>query len=454
MATEIKVPSVGESITEGTISRWLKKDGEAVRADEPLLEVETEKATTEISSPQAGTLRITVPEGKTVAVGTVVGQIEEGAPTRQPVSGGKGDGSAVQPGEARQDGVPPPSRTAAPPARGQKAEAPAPLSETSRPAGAREEVLLSPSARRLANEKGIDVRQLTGTGPSGRITKEDVLGYLEQQQPHEAPPAALPSIPQVPEREAVPPVPPSPLVTDKRPEGPEGPRETRQRLSSIRLRIAERLVGAQHTAAILTTFNEADLSSVIRLRNHYKEAFRQKYGVNLGFMSFFVKAAVEALRSFPVVNAWIEGSEIIFHHYHNIGVAVSTEKGLMVPVLREVERMSFGEIEKRIAELSQKAREGKITVDDLQGGTFTITNGGVFGSLLSTPILNPPQSAILGMHAIQQRPVAVNDQVVIRPMMYLALSYDHRLIDGRDAVQFLVRIKECIENPERMLLEV
>jgi 2-oxoglutarate dehydrogenase E2 component (dihydrolipoamide succinyltransferase) len=261
-------------------------------------------------------------------------------------------------------------------------------------------------------------------------------------------------MPPAPEREAAPPAPSARPVDDKKAEAPGALRETRQRLSSIRLRIAERLVAAQHTAAILTTFNEADLSAVIRLRTDYKEAFQQKYGVNLGFMSFFVKAAVEALRAFPVVNAWIDGSDIVFHHDYNIGVAVSTDKGLMVPVLREAESMSFGEIEKRIAELSQKAREGKITVEDLQGGTFTITNGGVFGSLLSTPILNPPQSAILGMHAIQQRPVAVNGQVVIRPMMYLALSYDHRLIDGRDAVQFLVRIKNGIENPERMLLEV
>ena len=225
-------------------------------------------------------------------------------------------------------------------------------------------------------------------------------------------------------------------------------------MSSIRQRIAERLVAAQHTAAILTTFNEADLSAVSALRSQYKDAFKEKHDVGLGFISFFVKAAVEALRTYPVVNAWIDGTDIVYHHYYNIGVAVSTERGLMVPVLRDADRMSFADIEKRIAELAQKARDGKITVDDLQGGTFTITNGGVFGSLLSTPILNPPQSAILGMHAIQKRPVAVGDQIALRPMMYLALSYDHRLIDGREAVQFLVRIKECIEHPERMMLEI
>jgi 2-oxoglutarate dehydrogenase E2 component (dihydrolipoamide succinyltransferase) len=442
MATEIKVPSVGESITEGTISRWLKKDGEAVRADEPLLEVETEKATTEVSAPQDGILRITVPEGKTVAVGSVVGRIDEGTPARQPAGAAKVESSAARPDGPMQDGMPPQPRTATPPMSAEKVEA-------------REEVLLSPSARQLAKDRGIDVRQLTGTGPSGRITKEDVLSYLEHQQPPEPQPAAAPpSIPPSLERQVAQPPPPAPAVRDKKAETPGAAPETRQRLSSIRLRIAERLVAAQHTAAILTTFNEVDLSAVIRLRTDYKEAFRQKYGVNLGFMSFFVKAAVEALRAFPVVNAWIDSSEVVYHHHCHIGVAVSTEKGLMVPVLQEAERMSFGAIEKRIAELSQRAREGKITVDDLQGGTFTITNGGVFGSLLSTPILNPPQSAILGMHAIQQRPMAVNGQVVIRPMMYLALSYDHRLIDGREAVQFLVRIKDCIESPERMMLEI
>jgi 2-oxoglutarate dehydrogenase E2 component (dihydrolipoamide succinyltransferase) len=439
MAVEIKVPSVGESVTEGTISRWLKKDGDAVRADEPLVEVETEKATTEISAPQAGTLRITVPEGQTVAIGAVIGRIEEGAPAQHPDSTQAGKDAVARPAEGQQDG----------PAR---LSPPAP----SRPAAAREDVLLSPSARHLVNEKGIDVRQLTGTGPGGRITKEDVLSYLQQQRSPEPPPIAPASSgPETKERPiAEAPISPLPAGDVKKAVVSALPRETRQRLSSIRLRIAERLVAAQHTAAILTTFNEADLSAVMALRTRYKEPFRQKHGVSLGFMSFFVKAAVEALRAYPMVNAWIDHSEIVFHEYHNIGVAVSTEKGLMVPVLREAERLSFAEIEKRIAELAEKAREGKITVDDLQGGTFTITNGGVFGSLLSTPILNPPQSAILGMHAIQQRPVAMNDQVVIRPMMYLALSYDHRLIDGRDAVQFLVRIKECIESPERMLLEI
>jgi 2-oxoglutarate dehydrogenase E2 component (dihydrolipoamide succinyltransferase) len=456
MAVEIKVPSVGESITEGTISRWLKRNGEAVRADEPLLEVETEKASTEVSAPQAGILRITVPEGQTVAVGTVIGRIEEGTPEPQAAQTGKQERTAARSSEAKADGVAPASRPPAAPQTEQKAAAKDVPADTGRSAATEDEVPSSPAARHLAKERGVDVRQLTGTGPSGRVTKEDVLAYLERQpgQPGESVPPRS-SAPQAKEPRTAEPAPsPPPGVADKKVEASTAPRETRQRLSSIRLRIAERLVAAQHTAAILTTFNEADLSAVISLRNRHKEAFQKKHGVNLGFMSFFVKAAIEALRAFPVVNAWIDGSDVIFHHYYDIGVAVSTEKGLMVPVLRGAEQMSFADIEKRIAELAQKAREGKITVDDLQGGTFTITNGGIFGSLLSTPILNPPQSAILGMHAIQQRPVAVNDQVVIRPMMYLALSYDHRLIDGRDAVQFLVRIKECIESPERMLLEI
>jgi 2-oxoglutarate dehydrogenase E2 component (dihydrolipoamide succinyltransferase) len=266
-----------------------------------------------------------------------------------------------------------------------------------------------------------------------------VLDYLKSSSERE--PADAPeSTPELRSKGAIPPA--------------AGGRERRQRMSTIRVRIAERLVAAQHAAAMLTTFNEADLLAVHELRKRYKEPFQARHGVTLGLMSFFVKASVEALRAYPIVNAWIDGSDIVFHDYYNLGVAVSTDKGLMVPVLRDADRMNFAEIEKRLADLAEKARAGKIAVDDLQGGTFTITNGGVFGSLMSTPILNPPQSAILGMHAIQQRPVVRQDQIVIRPMMYLALSYDHRLIDGRDAVRFLIRIKECIENPERMLLEV
>jgi 2-oxoglutarate dehydrogenase E2 component (dihydrolipoamide succinyltransferase) len=413
MAVNIVVPSVGESITEGTIAQWLKKDGDAVRADEPVLELETEKATTSVAAPSSGRLVIAVPQGQTVKVGQVVGRVEEGAAAAKPEAS-----------PAKKDAAP------------AKPEKPAPAPAAAPPPAQREEVRLSPAARQRAADAGIDTRQLTGSGRGGRVTKQDVLTYLEKQPPEPSP---------------EPPTPPPP--TAKPQAAPDG-RETRQRMTAIRQRIAERLVAAQHSAAILTTFNEADMSAVIALRAKYKEAFQKKHGVGLGLMSFFVRACVEALRAFPAVNARLDGAEVVYHHYCNIGVAVSTERGLMVPVVRDAQDLSLAEVEKRIAELAEKARSGKITVDDLQGGTFTITNGGVFGSLLSTPLLNAPQTGILGMHAIQKRPVAIEDQVVIRPMMYLALSYDHRLIDGREAVRFLVRVKECVECPERVLLDV
>jgi 2-oxoglutarate dehydrogenase E2 component (dihydrolipoamide succinyltransferase) len=306
-----------------------------------------------------------------------------------------------------------------------KKEAPAPPA----PAPPQTEPALSPAARQRAAEAGVDARRLTGTGRGGRVIKEDVVNYLAK------PPRPEPAR-EIARAQAA------------------GARETRQRMTSIRQRIAERLVAAQHNAAILTSFNEVDMSAVMALRSRYQEPFQKKHGVRLGLMSFFVKASVEALRDFPEVNARLDGADIVYHHFCNIGVAVSTERGLMVPVLRDAQDMTFAQIEQRIAELAEKARAGRIAVDDLQGGTFTITNGGVFGSLLSTPLLNPPQTGILGMHVIQKRPVARDEQVVIRPMMYLALSYDHRLVDGRQAVSFLVRVKECIEDPERLLLEV
>jgi 2-oxoglutarate dehydrogenase E2 component (dihydrolipoamide succinyltransferase) len=418
MPSEIKVPTVGESITEGTISRWLKDDGDYVRTGEAVLELETEKATTEIPAPASGVLHVGVREGKTVAVGSVIGQIEEGA---------------APPNETKKEGKKPVAADASGPKSAPR-NVPAPAPRT------RQEAALSPAARQLVADRAVDVAQVAGTGRGGLITKDDVLQYLGQRQPASvtdtqppSPVAAAGQIPTLPSTNG---------------------RETRQRVSAIRQRIADRLIAAQQTAAILTTFNEADMSAVLALRAMYKEAFQKKHGVSLGFMSFFVKAVVEALRAFPVVNAWIDGNEVVYHNYFDIGVAVSTEKGLMVPVIRDAANKSFADIERQLAELAQKAREGKIAVTDLQGGTFTITNGGVFGSLLSTPILNPPQSAILGMHTIQKRAVVVDDQIVIRPMMYLALSYDHRLIDGRDAVQFLVRVKECIESPERLMLEV
>jgi 2-oxoglutarate dehydrogenase E2 component (dihydrolipoamide succinyltransferase) len=429
MAVEIKVPAVGESITEGTIARWLKKNGDVVRANEPLFELETDKATGEIPSPADGTLQIVVPEGQTVAIGAVVGRIEKGAaPARAEAEPPKKEAPAKKSAPPGSD-----SKPAPPPAR------------------------LSPAARQLAADKGVDTDQLTGTGRGGRVTKEDIVAHLDNRKGETAAPAPPPPAPPPPVGEgsqtavSSPPSPPG-----GRGVGGEGivRGETRQRMTAIRQRIGERLIAAQHSAAILTTFNEADLSSVMALRARYKEPFQKKHGVGLGFMSFFVKAAVEALRAFPFVNSRIDGTEIVTPNYCDIGVAVSTEKGLMVPVVRDADQLGFAQIEKRILELADKARAGKIAVSDLQGGTFTITNGGVFGSLLSTPLLNPPQSAILGMHAIQKRPVAVDDQVVIRPMMYLALSYDHRLIDGKEAVSFLVRIKECVENPERLLLEV
>ncbi len=416
MAVEIKVPAVGESITEGTIARWLKANGAAVKANEPVCEVETDKATTEVMAPVAGRLSITVTEGQRVAIGAVIGQIEEGVAASPPPA--------------------PPPAPAAP--REGTTQTPA-----AKPSAA-PEPFLSPAARQLAATEGIELSQLTGTGRGGRITKEDVLAHLQQRG--EQGRISTPSAEAPRSTDA------ASLAVEIKPG--QDRNERRERMTPIRARIAERLLAAQQNAAILTTFNEADMSAIMALRTKYKESFQKKHGVGLGFMSFFVKASIEALRTFPVVNASIDGSDIVYHDYYDIGVAVSTEKGLMVPVLRNAEQMSFAAIEKSIADLAQKARENKIRVVDLQGGTFTITNGGVFGSLLSTPILNPPQSAILGMHAIQKRPVAVNDQVVIRPMMYLALSYDHRLIDGREAVSFLVRIKECLESPERLLLEI
>ncbi len=405
MPVDIVVPSVGESISEGTLSRWLKKDGDSVRVQEPLFELETEKATTEVTAQTTGTVRIAVAEGQTVRIGAVVGHIEEGAVAaleKQP---------AVAP--------PPPSP-------------PVPVKAT-----VKEEVSLSPAARRLAEEKQVIVAGLVGSGRDGRVIKEDVQAVVDREKT----PAPAP---------APDPVPVAPVVKPLTAHGAE----TRQKMSSIRQRIAGRLLESQQTTATLTTFNEADMTAVSELRTRYKDRFKEKHGVGLGFMSFFVKAVVEGLKAYPIVHARIDGGDIVTPGAYHIGVAVSTERGLMVPVVRDVDELSFAQVEKGIAALAVKARDGKIGVTDLQGGSFTITNGGVFGSMLSTPILNPPQSAILGLHAIQKRPIAINDQAVVRPMMYLALSYDHRVIDGREAVLFLVRVKECIESPERMLLEI
>jgi 2-oxoglutarate dehydrogenase E2 component (dihydrolipoamide succinyltransferase) len=407
MAVEqIKVPSPGESISEGRIAKWYQPDGATVRVDDPLFELESDKTAQTIVAPVAGVLKHRANEGDVVPVGAVVAEIDsEAIPTA----------AAPRPAEPKAPAAVTP-----------------PLPIQPKPVDRPRELIASPAAQRVIAERNLDIDQIPGSGPRGIITKEDAVtfqpsGTGNREPGTNGPPAA----PQ-----------------------PASERETRQPMSMIRRRIAERLLESQNTTATLTTFNEADMSAIMELRAKYNEKFEKKYGVKLGFMSVFVKAAVAALKTFPLVNARIDGGDIVYQHFYDIGVAVSTEKGLVVPVIRNADQLSFVEIEKRIAELAKKARDGKIGVPDMMGGTFTITNGGVFGSLLSTPILNPPQCAILGMHTIQKRPVAVNDQVVIRPMMYLALSYDHRLIDGREAVQFLVRIKECVENPERMLLEI
>ncbi len=415
----IKVPMVSESISEGILAVWLKPDGAFVKAGEPLYELETDKASQVFIAPSAGILKIQVPEGETVQVESIIGSIDP-------------DGSAA----AKAPEAP---RAAAKPAE------PAPVAQSSSTASASAEsanggvatMALAPSVRRIVTETNIDPIGIAGTGRDGRLTKGDVLAHAEAPAPKPA------SAPQ-----------PAPVLGTPTIPTSSTPRESRKRMSGLRQKIAQRLVEAQHTAAILTTFNEADMSKVIELRAKYKDSFKAKHGVALGFSSFFIKATIEALKAFPNVNGRIEGNEIVTNLVYDIGVAVSTERGLMVPVIRDADKLSFAGLEKAVVAFAGKAREGTISVSDLQGGTFTITNGGVFGSLLSTPILNPPQSGILGMHAIQKRPIAVDDQVVIRPMMYLALSYDHRIVDGREAVSFLVKIKECIESPERLMLEV
>lgn len=406
---DIKVPPMGESITEATIARWLKKQGEAVTLDEPLVELETDKVTLEVGAPATGILTdILVQQNETVEVGAVIGRVTEGtAPLPQKETPQKNSfkgNSLVQSAIASSPHV-------------------------------SEEIPLSPAVRKLVVESQSDPRQIQGHGKAGRITKGDVLAFLDNGKGGTAPNSI-----HVPSQSA-----------------PLREKETqveRVRMSRLRQRIAERLKEAQNTAAILTTFNEADMTNVIALRSQLKDSFEKKHGVKLGFMSFFVKACLVALKEIPAVNAEIEGDELIYKNYYDIGVAVGTPQGLVVPVIRDANHKSFAQIEKEISMLGQKAKDGKLSMQDLQGGTFTISNGGVYGSLMSTPILNPPQSGILGMHKIQERPVAVDNKIEIRPMMYLALSYDHRIIDGKEAVTFLVRVKECIENPERILLDV
>jgi len=405
MAIDIKVPALGESVTEASVGRWLKKAGDSVNMDDPLVEIETDKVTLEVNAPAAGMLaEIVAEEGATVNVGAILGHIAEGK------------AAAAKPAAA-------PKAVAAPHA----APAPKATRDPLDRAG--------PAARKLVADKGVDPAAIAATGPGGRITKGDVLAAS-------AAPAPAPVV--------VPLAKPSPPAAPR----PAAPREQRVRMTRLRRTIAERLKEAQNTAAMLTTFNEVDMTAAMALRDKYREPFEKKYGVRLGYMSIFIKACIEALKDVPAVNAEFSGDDLIYKNHYDIGVAVGTEQGLVVPVVRDADAMSFADIEKKIGDLARRARDGKLSLDELQGGTFTITNGGIYGSLMSTPILNPPQSGILGMHKIMKRPMVIGDKIEARPMMYLALSYDHRVIDGREAVTFLVRVKECVEDPERLLFEV
>jgi 2-oxoglutarate dehydrogenase E2 component (dihydrolipoamide succinyltransferase) len=413
--TEIRVPTLGESVTEATIGRWFKKAGDAVAVDEPLVELETDKVTIEVPAPSAGTLgEIVAKDGETVAVGALLGQIKEGA-----------GGAAAKP-----------AAPAAKPAAAAAAPSPTPASIATRAAPA--DVPLAPSVRKISAESGIDAATVPGSGKDGRVTKGDMLAAIEKAASAPTPvnqPAAAVQVRA-----------PSPAD--------DAAREERVKMTRLRQTIARRLKDVQNTAAMLTTFNEVDMSHIMAMRGQYKEVFEKKHGSKLGFMGFFTKACVQALKDIPAVNAEIDGTDLIYKNYYHIGVAVGTDKGLVVPVVRDCDQKSIAEIEKSIADFGRRARDGQLKIDEMQGGTFTITNGGIYGSLMSTPILNAPQSAILGMHKIQDRPVAIAGKLEIRPMMYLALSYDHRVVDGKDAVTFLVRVKESLEDPARLVLDL
>jgi 2-oxoglutarate dehydrogenase E2 component (dihydrolipoamide succinyltransferase) len=414
---EIRVPTLGESVTEATIGRWFKKAGDAVAVDEPLVELETDKVTIEVPAPSAGTLgEITAKDGETVAVGALLGQITEG-----------GAPAAAKPAAA-------PARAVAAPPAAAAAAAPAPAAPKTPPTDAP----LAPSVRKIATESGIDASTVPGSGKDGRVTKGDMLAAIEKAASAPTPvnqPAASVQVRA-----------PSPAD--------DAAREERVKMTRLRQTIARRLKDVQNTAAMLTTFNEVDMSHIMAMRAQYKDVFEKKHGSKLGFMGFFTKACVQALKDIPAANAEIDGSDLIYKNYYHVGVAVGTDKGLVVPVVRDCDRKSIADIEKSIADFGRRARDGQLKIDEMQGGTFTITNGGIYGSLMSTPILNAPQSAILGMHKIQDRPVAVAGKVEIRPMMYLALSYDHRVIDGKEAVTFLVRVKESLEDPARLVLDL
>ncbi len=421
MKYQVKVPQVGESINEVTIGQWLKKNGEFVRVDDILCEIESEKATLEITAEQSGVLTILVEEGETVPIGKVIAEIEVQANKEESVT-----------------------------EQAQKETTPAITAEDSAEVPT---LRATPVATRLMQEAGLTERQIQGTGSGGRITKEDVLRAIQKQTTPEVSQASGESAP--PAEESEPQATTSEQTTTTRTSATSAERtERRVPMSTLRKTIARRLVAAKNETAMLTTFNEVDMSAILDIRRRYKEMFLEKHGVKLGFMSFFVKACTVALQEFPEVNASIDGDDIVYHDYCDISIAVSTPRGLVVPVIFNAHRMNLAQIEAEVARLAQKAREGKLTIPEMTGGTFSITNGGVFGSLLSTPIINPPQTAILGMHKVEERPIALNGQVVIRPMMYVALSYDHRIIDGKESVSFLVRVKELLEDPTRLLLDV
>ena len=452
MLIEVKVPSVGESVTEALLSQWFRNEGDLVKRDEPLFVIETDKVTLEVVAEADGVLSIKVSEGETVAVGAVVGTLDTEAAaekTQTPVAP-KTEEAAPAPAEPQKMAAPAPEPEIKTPAAAEEITAvaePGPAPETERSISQDQDLSqLAPSVRRLVTEKKVDLSQIQGTGPGGRITKGDVILFLESRQ--------VPVSVGVPDQQIVSVDP----VADSQVRPPESlPTEelsSRKAMSPIRRRIAARLLEAKQNTAMLTTFNEIDMAQAIALRQQYKEPFKQRYGVGLGFMSFFIKASVEALKELPQVNAFIDGKDIIEHHFYHIGVAVGSERGLVVPVIRNADRLSFAELEQAILDYVLKINENRLELSDMEGGTFTISNGGVYGSLLSTPILNTPQSAILGMHKIEKRPVVIEDEIVIRPMMYVALSYDHRIIDGREAVTFLKRIKECVENPERIMMEI
>jgi 2-oxoglutarate dehydrogenase E2 component (dihydrolipoamide succinyltransferase) len=428
----VDIPALGESVQEAILIKWHKNDGERVAKDEPLCELETDKANVDVPSPAAGVLRRVKDEGATVHIGETIARIDESAAA----AAGNGKPS---------------------PARPVTATAPAP-SAPSQPALSKADDL-SPAVRRLVEENKLDPKQIAATGPGGRLTKEDVLKHIERTTATPTPPPApapAPAAPSAPPAKAQPESTVAPASIKQ--SAPAMQFDTsgihRAPMSKMRASIAKRLVEAQHTAAILTTFNEVDLTEVISLRSKYKETFEKAHGVGLGFMSFFARAVVLGLREFPRVNAFIDGNDVVYHNYVHLGIAVSTDRGLAVPVLRNVQDMSFAKIESEIKRLATAARDGKLGIEELSGGTFTITNGGVFGSLLSTPILTPPQSGILGMHTIQKRPVVVGEKIEPRSMMYVALSYDHRLVDGRESVSFLVRLKQLLEDPARLMLEI